>query len=81
MLALNMNMIKFSALKHVPAHVRGGGIDHTLLQLETKWIHNLNATRYPGLNEYISFKSFLKPTLLLYLSHSATFVTIRVSHS
>lgn len=55
----DINMIKFTALEHVPIHVRGGSIDHTLLQLETRWIHSLNATRYPRLNEYISFKSFL----------------------
>ena len=54
-----LDMIKFTALEHVPAHARGGGIDRTLLQLETKWIQLLNATRYPGLNQYISFKSFL----------------------
>lgn len=55
----DVDMIKFTSLKHVPIHVRGGGIDRTLLQLETKWIQSLNATRYPGLNEYISYKSFL----------------------
>lgn len=51
-------MIRFTALEHVPAHVRGGNIDFTFLQLETRWIYNLNATSYPGLNKYISFKSF-----------------------
>lgn len=50
------NMIMFMALEHVPMHVRGGSINCTLLQLETCWIYNLNATRYPGLNEYTSFK-------------------------
>lgn len=49
----------FTALEHIPAHARGGDIDQKLLQLETKWIHTLDATKYPGLNEYISFKSFL----------------------
>lgn len=56
---LNINMIKFMALKHVSTHARGGSIDCTLLKLETQWIHTLYATIYPGLNEYISFKSFL----------------------
>lgn len=53
------HVILFSALEHVPPHVRGGSIDNKLLRLETKWIHILNATNFPGLNEYISFKPFL----------------------
>lgn len=53
------NSISFAALEHVSTHVCGGGIDKTLLQLETKWIHILNAVQFLGLNEYISFKSFL----------------------
>lgn len=48
------NVIWFSALEHVPTHFRGGGIDVTLLQLGTKGIHSLDATKY--LNEYIRFK-------------------------
>lgn len=55
----DINMIKFAALEHVSTHVRGGGIDRALLQLETRWNHIHNATRYPGLDEYIGFKSFL----------------------
>ena len=55
----DLNAVSFSALEHVPIHVRGGGIDQTLHQLETKWIHQLDATKFPGLNEYISFKPFL----------------------
>lgn len=53
------HVIQFSALQHVPPHARGGSIDNTLLQLETKWIHTLQATKFPGLNEHISFKPFL----------------------
>lgn len=52
-------VIGFTTLEPVPLHVRGGGIDQRLLQLETMWIHTLEATRFPGLNEYISYKSFL----------------------
>lgn len=43
-------LVLFAALEHVPLHARGGGIDVTLLQLETKWIHSLDAIKYPGLN-------------------------------
>lgn len=43
-------LIRLYALEHVPLHVRGGSIDVTLLQLETRWIHSLDAVRYPGLN-------------------------------
>lgn len=52
-------VICFPTLEHVPVHARGGGIDQKLLQLETMWIHTLEATKFPGPNEYISFKSFL----------------------
>lgn len=51
--------VRFAALEHVPLHARGGDIDITLLQLETRWIHNLDAIKFPGLNKYISFKFFL----------------------
>ncbi|XP_040203584.1 uncharacterized protein LOC120935601 [Rana temporaria] len=44
----DINSINFAALEHVPLHVRGGGIDQTLLQLETKWIHVLDAVKFPG---------------------------------
>lgn len=53
------DVIRFAALEHVPPHIRGGDIDTILLQMETRWIHLLDAVRFPGLNEYISFKSFL----------------------
>lgn len=53
------HVILFSALEHVPSHARGGSIDNRLLQLETKWIHILHATSFPGLNKHISFKPFL----------------------
>lgn len=55
----NPQVMGFTALEHVPLHGRGGDIDQKLLQLETKWIYTLEATKLPGLNEYISFKSFL----------------------
>lgn len=53
------SLVRFAALEHVPLHARGGGIDGTLLQLETKWLRSLYV-KYPGLKEYISFKSFLQ---------------------
>lgn len=46
------NVVCFAALEHVRLHVRGSGIDVRLLQLENKWIHSLDAIKYPGLNEY-----------------------------
>lgn len=52
-------VVCFAALEHVSSHARGGNIDTSLLQLETRWTHLLDATKFPGLNEYISFKSFL----------------------
>lgn len=53
------DVVHFAALDHVPLHARGGNIDTTLLQMETRWMHLLDAVKFPGLNEYISFKSFL----------------------
>lgn len=51
--------IKFFALEHIPAHEWGGDIDKKLLQLESKCIYLLQATRYPGLNERIRYKPFI----------------------
>lgn len=56
----NLKGIKFFALDHVHTDIRGGSIDGTLLQLETRWIHKLKATIPPGLNNYLSFKNFFK---------------------
>lgn len=51
--------IHFYPLDHVHTTIRGGEIDRALLQIETGWIYNLQATKPPGLNEYVSFASFL----------------------
>lgn len=53
------HVVRFAALGQIPSHARGGNIDNSLLQMETRWIYLLDAVKYPGLNEYISFKSFL----------------------
>lgn len=42
--SFDLHIIKFTALEHVPIHVRGGSVDQTLLQLEACWIHTLNYT-------------------------------------
>lgn len=49
----------FFALKHIPPGDRGGDYDKILLQREARWIHELSALKYPGLNDAYSFKSFL----------------------
>lgn len=51
--------IKCMALEHIPTDVRGGCNDQKLLQLESRWIHLLKATVYPGLNEMLGYKPFL----------------------
>ncbi|XP_068115282.1 zinc finger protein 27-like [Hyperolius riggenbachi] len=38
------SFIKFVGLDRIHAHPRGGDIDRALLQLESRWIFNLNAT-------------------------------------
>lgn len=55
----SLNTIKFIALEHIPPDVRGGSNDQKLLQLEARWSHSLKATTYPGLNEMLSYKTFL----------------------
>lgn len=51
--------INFFALEHIPINEKGGDADKLLLQQETEWIFNLSATKHPGLNDALSFKSFL----------------------
>lgn len=48
----------FFALEHIPTNERGGDVDRLLLRRETKLIFNLSATKYPGLNDALSFKPF-----------------------
>lgn len=55
----DLSKINFFALDHIPPHERGGDIDKKLLQLESKCIYLLQATRYPGLNERIRYKPFI----------------------
>lgn len=54
-----LRYMRFFALEHVKGSPRGGDIDKRLLQLETQCIFCLQATKPPGLNEQINFKSFL----------------------
>lgn len=49
----------FIALAVIPQDPRGGDWDRRILQHEAKWIERLNATRWPGINEVQSYKSFL----------------------
>lgn len=55
----NLKTIGFFSLEHLPQQGRGGDLDKKLLQLETRWIYSLQATRHPVLNEGISYKPFL----------------------
>ena len=55
----NRAMLGFYALAHIPLNERGGDADKRLLQTEARWIYTLGATQHPGLNENISYKSFL----------------------
>lgn len=49
----------FYALEYAPPNEMGGDYDKILLQCETKWISDLCALQYPGLNDVLSFKPFL----------------------
>lgn len=53
------NVLSCWALEHVPESSWGGEWDSTILQREAHWIFNLGATTPPGLNDGISYKSFL----------------------
>lgn len=50
--------VNFYPLDHNHTDIRGGEMDTNLLQIETRWIYTLWATKFPGLNENISFNSF-----------------------
>lgn len=54
-----LHTIKCMAFENIPTDVRGGNNDQKLLQLESRWIHLLKATVFPGLNEMLSYKPFL----------------------
>lgn len=51
--------VSFQALAHIHLHPRGGNLDQMLLRSEAKWIFELKATKVQGLNEYISFNTFI----------------------
>lgn len=49
----------FTALDHVHESPCGGDYDRRVLQREAQWIFRLRANKYLGLNDALSFKSFL----------------------
>lgn len=51
--------ILFTALDHFHPNARGGDLDRRLLQREAQFIYRFNATKFPGLNESLSFKAFV----------------------
>ena len=51
--------VKFLILDRIHPNPRGGDWNKILLQLETRWIADLEANFPPGLNEQISFRPFL----------------------
>ncbi|XP_077339255.1 uncharacterized protein LOC143983433 [Lithobates pipiens] len=55
-----MPKFTFVALDRIHIPARGGDWNKILLQREQRWIHNLDATSAPGLNESTSFAPFLK---------------------
>lgn len=52
-------VIKFYPLESIPMPLTEGDWDYLILHRETKWIVNLKETECPGLNDTLSFKSFL----------------------
>lgn len=69
----DLKAISFYPLNHIHTGIPGGDIDTFLLQIETRWIYNLQATKYAGLNSYIVSKVFsisspFSPHLLVYWS-------------
>lgn len=55
----NINELKVMVLEVIDNNPRGGDRLKRLLQRETFWIHTLEATVFPGLNEEIDFSPFL----------------------
>lgn len=49
----------FKVLDRVHLHPRGGNLHQQLLKLEAKWIYDMKATQYPGINGHISFQPVL----------------------
>ena len=52
-------LIQFAVLDCITEDPRGGDFDQRVLQRETQWIYRLKANCWPGLNDSLSFKSFL----------------------
>lgn len=49
----------FTALDRIHPNIRGWDLDRSLLQREAQLIYKFRATKLPGLNEALSFKSFI----------------------
>lgn len=52
--------VEFFALDRVHPSLRGGDWNKLLLQRELRWIHQLKAAIFPGLNEAVNYKPFLE---------------------
>ncbi|CAJ0955580.1 unnamed protein product [Ranitomeya imitator] len=55
----NPKGLQFRGIDHVYMGIRGGNVKQKLLQKETRWMVTLDTLSPTGLNEAISFKSFL----------------------
>lgn len=54
------HVFRFAALDRIYEDPRGGNFDQWVLQREIKWVYDLLATSFPGLNDVLSFRPFLK---------------------
>lgn len=52
-------VFKFAALDRVYENPRGGNFNQKVLCKEAKWVYDLKATSFPGLNGVLSFTLFL----------------------
>lgn len=52
--------VRFLVLDRIHSGIRGGHWNKILLQCEQRWIFKLGATRFPWLNDMVSFKPFLE---------------------
>lgn len=55
----DLHVFKFATLDRVYEDPGGGNFDQRVLQRETKWVYDLHATLFPGLNNVLSFRPSL----------------------